>query len=262
MTVSPPAGLDGVELECVGSDVGPLWFPVSDDVMRPYIADQGTWERAEGELLSRFLKPGVRFLDVGANVGYFSRFVLRHAQGAQVDACEPHPFTYRLLQLNLWQAGGAARAWPTALGAPGQRVAALTTAASNLGDTRSAMSGLEGTRSDLVAASVTADELFPDSAFDLVKIDVQGAEPHVLAGMREVIARSPGIAIVAEFWPTSLRAAGMDPLEVLAGYREMGLRVVTQVGRLLSAVPAAETVEICDRGGPDGQVNLLLTRAD
>ena len=257
MSAGPPEGIDGVELECVGSDVGPLWFPVTDDVMRPYIADRGTWEATEGELLSQFFRPGLRFLDVGANVGYFSRFVLRHCPDAQVDACEPHPFTYRLLRLNLWQAGGLARTWPTALGA-GERIAALSTSASNLGDTRSCMQHLEGTHSDLVAPSIAADELFSGQVFDLVKIDVQGAEPQVIAGMRDLIDRSRGIAIVAEFWPTSLRAAGVDPLGVLAQYRAMGLRIVTQVGRRLSVLPAAETVEICDSGGPDGQVNLLL----
>ena len=43
-----------------------------DQVMRPFMQKAGSWEPEEGPLLHSILRPGERFLDIGANVGYFS----------------------------------------------------------------------------------------------------------------------------------------------------------------------------------------------
>jgi FkbM family methyltransferase len=47
-----------------------------------------------------------------------------------------------------------------------------------------------------------------------VKIDVQGAEPSVLMGMREVMAAHP-VAILMEYTPWAIRNSGIDPTEFL-----------------------------------------------
>lgn len=55
---------------------------------------------------------------------------------------------------------------------------------------------------------------------DLIKIDVQGAEGGVIAGLERTIRRSPGLVLLTEFWPHGLRQAGTDPkifLEKLSG---------------------------------------------
>ena len=85
----PPA-LTGGEFQLVASDVGDLWISRQDEVMRPYLARKGTWEAAEGRLLRTYIKPGCRFLDVGANIGYFSLLAARSASGVVVDAVQPH----------------------------------------------------------------------------------------------------------------------------------------------------------------------------
>jgi hypothetical protein len=136
-------------------------------------------------------------------------------------------------------------------------VLALTTADANLGDTRSRASG-SGT---MLAPAAPLDDLLPDAVFDLVKVDVQGYEVEVVAGMAGMIARSPSVVIVAEFWPAALRERGLDPVAVLASYRQLGLTVRVHVGDDLSVQKPVEVVRTCDRAGPSGQVNLVLTHA-
>ena len=47
---------------------------------------------------------------------------------------------------------------------------------------------------------ITIDDFLPDTlAVDLVKIDVEGYEPHVIRGMEQTIRRSPNIRIFLEF---------------------------------------------------------------
>lgn len=246
----------GEELVCLNTDAGQLWIPASDGVMRPFLEERGTWEPEEGALLGQFFQPGLRFLDVGANVGYFSLLVARRCRGAVIHAFEPHPLTSQVLALNAWNSGGDITTHAMAL-SDGDRILALTTADSNLGDTRSRASS----SGSMLSPAAPLDEVLPDAVLDLVKIDVQGFETEAVAGMAGMIARSPSVVIVAEFWPAALRERDLDPVAVLKSYRELGLAVRVQIGDDLSVQKPVDVVRTCDQAGPSGQVNLVLTRA-
>ncbi len=253
---APPRPYVGEELVCLLTEAGQLWIPASDNVMRPILEETGAWEPEEAALLAEFHRPGLRFLDVGANVGYFSLLVAQHCPGAQIHAFEPHPLTSQVLALNAWGSGANITTHALAL-SDGDRVLALSTAETNLGDTRSRAE----TSGSMLAPAAPLDEVLPAAVFDLVKIDVQGFETEVVAGMAGMIGRSPQVTIVAEFWPSALRERDLDPLAVLASYRELGLTTQVQVGRDLAVHKPVDVVRICDQAGAAGQVNLVLTPA-
>jgi FkbM family methyltransferase len=254
----PPDGLIG-DFERVESDVGTLWFPVSDDVMRPIIAETGTWEKEEGALLRSLARPGIRFLDIGANVGYFTLLMAQEQPSAQIVAVEPHPMTVQLLRMNLWEAAVVAEVHSAALTA-GDLSIVLETPASNLGDTRSVVPTL-GQRASMIAGGVTGDRLFGDRVFDLIKLDVQGFEPDVLKGLQGVIGRSPGLVVVSEFWPGVLRSTGLNPVRVLESYQRMGFDIVTQVADRLDRMSNEDIVLTAEGAGPNGALNLVLRRS-
>lgn len=276
-----PEPLSATEYDMVQVDAGQIWISHRDEVMRPYMQRAGCWEPDEGRLLRSLARPGCRFLDVGANVGYFSVLIGRTVAGAAVAAVEPDPDNVRALRFNLWANRVRGDVWPVALD-DRDRALELSGNAHNLGDLRSGR--VTATELDVdpgittenraqatktAAAATTATtwtvpaasgrDLFPDRVFDLVKIDVQGWEFPVLIGLDEVLRRAP-VAVVSEFWPAPLRATGREPEEVLAHYRELGYRIRTQVGAELKTLSDAETVAVCDTAGIDGQVNLLLER--
>lgn len=253
-TRQPPRPYLGEELVCIATNAGPVWMPRSDDVMRPYLERHGSWEPEEAELLATFFKPGLRFLDVGANVGYFSLLVATKCAGATIHAFEPHPLTSQILALNAWNSGADITSHAMAL-SDGERILALTTAEHNLGDTRTST----GSTGSMLSPAAALDQILPDARFDLVKIDVQGFESEVVAGMSRMIARTPQVVIVAEFWPSALRERGLEPVDVLRGYADSGLHVRVQVERELAEKSPREIVSICDTAGPSGQVNLVLT---
>ncbi len=177
----PPSIHVGGPFEEIQTQLGPLWMLTRDEVMRPYLLRRRTWEESTGALLQRLLLPGARFLDVGANVGYFSLFAHRLGCDVQVDAVEPDPVIHSLLQANLWVNGVQARIHNVALetSAASSRMSSPRV---NPGDSR------VGTRTpddryELVVPVISADELFPRRTFDVVKIDVQGFEPEVILGI-------------------------------------------------------------------------------
>ena len=95
-----PVPYVGAPLTQVDSDAGPLWLRADDGVILPYLLANGTWEPGEGALLRDYISPGSTFVDVGANVGYFSRLAAM-SQPARIFAFEPHPELVRVLELNV-----------------------------------------------------------------------------------------------------------------------------------------------------------------
>lgn len=229
-----------------------------DEVMRPYMRRRSAWEEGEHDVLRLLVRKGTRFLDVGANVGYFSVAAARLAPRVTVDSVEPHPELLPLLRFNLWSNGVHASVWPVALD---ERTGPmpLSSSENNAGDSRVSRPGAES-RYSIVVPAIKADELFGDRAFDVVKIDVQGWELEVLLGMQRILDRSGEIAVVVEFWPGGLRQRDQDPAGVLARYRQMGFDIVVQRNAVLDRLGDSEIVALCDSAGENGQVNLVLRK--
>ena len=61
-----------------------------------------------------------------------------------------------------------------------------------------------------------------DERVDVIKIDVEGAELAVLEGMTRVMAENPELSIIAEFGPSHLRMADVEPGEWLSAFQNRG----------------------------------------
>jgi FkbM family methyltransferase len=68
------------------------------------------------------------------------------------------------------------------------------------------------------------DVIAPDMPVDVVKIDVEGAEMDVLAGMKRVLSSNPNIAVIAEFGISHLRRVGVTSQQWFGAFAEHGLR--------------------------------------
>jgi len=251
--VPPSVAIDSVRVE---TDVGELWLPADDKVILPYMESTGVWEPSEGRILRGLLVPGARFLDVGANIGYFSALAAQCTKGGAIDAVEPEPRSVSLLRLNLWAHAPHATIWPLALGRA-RGVVTLNIETGNPGNTRVEEDRIEGTR---LAALSSGDELFEGREFDVIKIDVQGYETDVVRGMAGIIQRTRKLAMIVEFFPASLVDRDQVPLEVLAYYRALGFERMADVGGKLLRLDDDELISVCASAGKNGFVNLLLRK--
>ena len=62
---------------------------------------------------------------------------------------------------------------------------------------------------------MSLDALFSDARLprlDLIKVDVEGAEPEAISGMAETLGRFPGAALAVEWFPAVYKSRGIDPM--------------------------------------------------
>lgn len=167
----------------------------------------------EMALLHHLLRPGDRFVDVGANVGSYS--VLAAAAGADVIACEPGE-ALDLLRRVVAENGltDRCRVEPVAVGATDGTVR-LTEGRDSLNRVVPDQPGQ--------TRLVTIDTLCRDHPPLAMKLDVEGYELAVLEGAGQTFARPETKVLVIELNGGG-RAFGTSDADVHATVTELGFR--------------------------------------
>lgn len=169
---------------------------------------RGYHEPLETALLRCIVEPGDVVVDGGANLGYYS-VLLAELVGASghVHAYEPEPGAFALLEANL----AANRctnvtARRAALGAVGGVGRLWVNPGSNQGDHRTYDPGQERpvVEIEVVALDDATETVFASRAPRVVKLDLQGSEPEVVAGMGRLLDDGGPLVIVSELWPMGL----------------------------------------------------------
>jgi FkbM family methyltransferase len=177
----------------------------------------GCYETFVTDVLGALLHPGMTFFDVGANIGMYTALGARGVgPSGRVITVEPGPRNIAVIQETMRLNGFenvtvAARA---ASDRAGQ--ALLYLCGDNPADHR--LHDPTGCRSTVTVETVSLDALAVEcdvTRADVIKIDTQGAEAAVFAGMSKLLATNPAPVIVAEFWPWGLAQAGSDPRALL-----------------------------------------------
>ena len=185
----------------------------------------GVYEKAETKFFQTACHSGMTFLDVGANIGYYTALAARAVgPNGQVIALEPNPESFRYLEQTIAaNAVGNVQSFPIAASDASAKLP-LYISRDNRGDNRLYQPGKNWPKIEVEAQPV--DVLLAENDIEtvnLIKIDVQGYEPKVIAGLSETIRRSPKLTLLTEFWPKGIRDAGGDPREFLKTLQELGL---------------------------------------
>ena len=176
------------------------------------------YEPHVAQQVRRLLRPGDAFVDVGANVGFFTLLAATLVgPHGKVIAFEPNSDNCDLLRHSLAQNKlNNVRLHQTAVAeAAGQIALSSGGADSNARIMRpEELHGLQEHFAHVEA--VTLDEaLQGESRIDLIKMDIEGAEPRAWQGMQAVL-RNHRPALISEYSPDLIRAtSNCDPRSYL-----------------------------------------------
>jgi len=218
----------------------------------------GVYENQEISLMQQMCRPGMTMIDVGANVGLYTAIAgLGLGESGRVFAFEPEPESFECLQKTVNENGLTNVTVVQAAAAAENSKTKLYTSSLNRGDHR--MYRNEHSDGSVEIDTLKLDDYLENKlvkGVDVIKIDVQGFEGHVIAGLEGTICRSPSLAMLMEFWPKGLLSAGTSPVELLEKLRGLGLTVFELNGRGYSRV--GDLTALVDRLTGRKYVNLLL----
>ncbi|MEM1010725.1 MAG: FkbM family methyltransferase [Planctomycetota bacterium] len=220
----------------------------------------GLYERDTDRLFEKLLRPGMHFVDGGANLGYFTcRGARRVGSTGRVDAFEPDPDNRQRLKGNLQRNGLAnVTVRPVALSDQSETLTFHhpVNGDRNHGETsRFDIAGVETKSFDVEA--VRADEVIEDVP-DVVKLDLEGGELAAVRGMTRWLAADRPPKVVLEHNPPADARGGHRPGDVWRAFLEVSpgwtcSRVRSYAAGHLAPLVSPEQLDRLDR-----QVNLLF----
>jgi FkbM family methyltransferase len=194
----------------------------ADQSVSSNIIEAGEWEPQVVHVLRKYLQPGSVFVDIGANVGWHTA-VGSSIVGptGRVYAIEPNPDNARLIAHTIQRNGLAnVELLPFALSERTGFAAFRSAIGSNGGFAW----GLDPSFIDpavTIVPTMRFDEL-DIARVDVIKMDVEGAEPMVMRGAVAMIERDHPVIVFEFSCEMTQRVGGVEPREHLRFFEDHG----------------------------------------
>jgi len=184
----------------------------------------GWYEYDTVQWCKRLINPGMNAIDIGANIGYYSRLFSKLVDSSgKVLAYEPSPENFSILQSNLRT---LSRHNTTVFSlAISNQVEKVPLFISPGHSNHSLKPGYVEHESVIDVDATSLDEhltILDQTKIHFVKIDAEGSEIDILMGMQKTIANNPSLGMIIELNPAALRAGGHEPKDLLELVASLG----------------------------------------
>jgi FkbM family methyltransferase len=226
------------------------------DVIERDLLVGGEWDARIGEFLRANLRAGATFVDVGANIGYFTLLASRLVgERGTVLAVEPSQRNLSRLCEHLW-INRTSNVMVSATAA-GRRHGLAMISFPTYNNAGAATLRNVSTVQPQRALVSPLDDVFDAQALspDLVKIDVEGYELEALAGMERMLRRCRPV-VICELTASFLADLGQSPRDLLAFMESCGYRceTLTAAGSLGAGAALSSTQSSI----PDTQLDVVF----
>jgi FkbM family methyltransferase len=205
-----------------------------DRLIMPNLVADGLYEPLVTKFICNSIREDYHCLDIGANFGYYSCLMAKLAWHGRVMAIEADPKTWSILRDNTYinwcervvllenvaitdKVGQATlyrrekRAGNTSMTPPHPEVL---------------IKSGEPPAEEFTIECAPIDSLLDKMSgrVDLVKIDIEGAEPLAFRGVSETVRLNPRVRFVVEWSPSQIMDAGFNVQEFVHSIDDLGLR--------------------------------------
>lgn len=251
---------------------GATFLTDTQDLIQRYIYVFGVWEPHLTRWLERRLRPGDVFVDVGANIGYYSLLASRLVgeEGAVV-ALEASPDFHRVLLKQVAINGcGNVRAVNAAISDREEMLTFILASSHNMGANSIVPYAGKAESTFEVAAQPLSDVLTPDeiARARVIKVDVEGAEGAVVRGLVPLLDRlRPDVELAIEVTPQRMLELGDSADELLdalqaSGFHMYRLQNDYAASRYPAALRRTSEVPVRWRESITEESELLFSRVD
>lgn len=217
-----------------------------------------TYEPGTYRIFNEILRPRMTVVDLGANIGFYTLLAAKLVgPEGRIYAFEASPDNFEVLEENIRLNGydnviavnkavlnreGVVKLWTCA------EDSASHTLFRNPGSSDIAVE----------VEAITLDSYFEEIGWpciDLIKMDIEGAEPFALEGMNELISKMNSLKLIIELYPYTLKAAGLEPKDFLVQLQRMGF--VISVIRDPYGLRPVNSSQLLEELGETGILNLF-----
>lgn len=209
-----------------------IYLDTRDISITPHLILDGYWERWVSKLFFYTIQPGMTVLDIGANCGYYTLLAaMKVGRMGTVHSFEPNPFHHNNILKSL-SINGFSNTYlhKVALSNKNGEIDLYVPIPENIQeqtDTGSASlfrSNLNTSKFETIKVpAVELSSYLPNlTKVDVIKLDIEGAEPLVMESLFKIIDNSGSMEIFMEYYPKRWVTQGYDPELILNGFLERG----------------------------------------
>jgi len=197
----------------------------------------GYYEKELGDLLKKMLRSNDVFIDIGANIGYFSLLSASISPSVKVISFEPVKDLFEKMNENFSiNDNKNIVAINVAVGEMNEQRELYLSAPDNLGMSSFYQPENYSGRNEKVEV-IAFDDWFKTSGLtkiDLIKLDIEGNELAALKGMSAVLENQKP-ALIVEINPETLSQFGLKPLDILNYLNQFNFDgfLISENGRLV-----------------------------
>jgi FkbM family methyltransferase len=187
----------------------------------------GWYELELAEFCRQSIQPGATVIDVGGNIGLYSRFFSRLAgPKGRVFVFEPNPENVEVIRRNTRGAGyrNVEVVWSAVSDRDGTAALHISPGHSN----HSLIAGYTQAVATVEVPTVKIDTFLRERGIDrvdFIKTDTEGADFLAIEGMRGTIGRLPELIMLVEYNPGGMKLGGMNPANLAPLLESLGFAV-------------------------------------
>jgi len=230
-----------------------IYLDTRDLSLAPHILMDGYWERWITDFFLTVVRPGMRIVEIGANIGWYSLLAAETIGNAgQLVSFEANPRIAEILTRNIivnWFLDRV-RVVNKAVFSTGGKVDFCVYDKYFGGSSLFVQSELDGRSGQdflypqfkdefrmIEVEAVTLDSYFAQgSNVDFIKIDAEGAEPHIFAGACRILRDNKDVQIIMEFAPRLFKRSGYSAEKFCSDILSLGFQAfrITEDSSLVS----------------------------